>query len=1499
MTKYLVNELEGTDKWIQVTALTTEPINYQCQTFRADPEELDRARKRFVGIPVYLNHQTVDENFLGTVTDSFFTDNKILLRINLLSKTDLQREVLSKIKSGEIKNVSLSFKSDDIPYQNEMIMTDIVPKEVSVLYNWTPYCPSCEIFEKNFAIPEASDEMSKLETSNAIYLVPPHGQMIVRGDKTLIVKARNYQSMVGKKLFLVSGTWCYGTIVLKKPFGMDLKKFRSLRNRHQITEKERLKWWKGKRTLFGYPFQISIWPKPKKAKMKKGVQTFGRVVFEENLISDIEKYHPEKLPIKVLHDDFRIALAWWSTKRRGGNIRLTQKQIEEVFEKILRELLKRNKEGRKGQITEFHPEKMKKNSRELFEKTMKKILGTKHSDEMELSSKPDTLKQPNIFAEVTPSDDHQKGDVIRLEDFEHDWDKPIKLIEDFVTIIGGVTNYEKEGTTGDVDILLKMPKNSFLDVPTKFRLFRAIKNRDIANRLHFLYDDFKGPFTSHKHKYDLVLVPKLEEQVHKMGEQTPELDLESEIKGYIGDMVPFDDETFGKPKIRTDNPKAVQDAMDSEKENKIKPFRFFYQMKPIHGRQPEEFYNYENLIRVLNKEVPDWKEKGVYVERKGDGQTAQVHKKGNQVRIWIEDGGEVTHNLPTLVNEISKMKNDFVVLGELELWEDGKKQPRAESNGILHKKELDPREKGIRLAVYDILWYNGKDIHSMDYEEREDLYRNLPQSEHFWINPSWVVSNEKQLKKFLERARKSKFSEGAIIKSSDFKYNLSLKPDKKFIKFKNEFSLIAKVLGKHKVKGAEKTYFYYCGIKDEKGNDIFVGRTFNTNISRNIGDKIRVIFADISKYYDPDKKTVWFNWWSPRCDDEDVSNKSFSTVKEATKLVEKTTGRIEEKKLPKMEEIKVKPEGVLNEKEFGDPYMEIPDEKGNYKYIIHSHWRGKSNHKDLRLEINNYNAGWTLDDSIKGKVTEPVLTMSDAKKWDSKPIWKIDWRKGEMRKTRTKTGKLVNLKIVCQTKPLHPKEWMTFEGVVPKGKVGATKDFPGVFHIIDKGRVQFGAQKPAYHEYFLSEGKLRGTLSFRLLKNIWKMKPPKDTEILKQYMKYPEMYLIDENEGLQSLWVPVENLEENSEDAPKTGRGEFVWFAMLEKKENLPYVLSDRAVKKGWIPPLGKSALPCEIRQRIPPEFHYWGKKASNLSDARRIRDELVSLIKKREVEIKLSAQTFPFILQRHAFKGQYVIRSGFGRQHWDLRIRNKPYQILHFVLNKNPITTKNVVAILKICKDMSSMDVGKKGIVRFEPGSPWNPTKDTPAFVEALCWGDVDVLEDSSSFKKFNFHSKKLKGVYTAIREGKTDLWVFSKSSTVGEKEFARMRVHGCAIRSGVLNGVYYPPEVIEKAKKSLMNREITIDHNEIDENGNVSIRDIVGRTTRVHYRKGALFFDGIVFDDQIAEQIKHKLIRGCSVRMRVYKNPEGSIANRIEFINVSLVINPACKETGIMVKK
>jgi len=195
----------------------------------------------------------------------------------------------------------------------------------------------------------------------------------------------------------------------------------------------------------------------------------------------------------------------------------------------------------------------------------------------------------------------------------------------------------------------------------------------------------------------------------------------------------------------------------------------------------------------------------------------------------------------------------------------------------------------------------------------------------------------------------------------------------------------------------------------------------------------------------------------------------------------------------------------------------------------------------------------------------------------------------------SKKKKLINIETAHKTFCLpycitHNSEWRTVDNATfPPGTVGASKELFGYMYILDKGKIEIGAMKPTFNEYYVWgtekwKGKriMWGRFVIRALPNVWRKKSLATGE-------------------------PV-----------KTGKGYLVHMGWFPDEE--PYTLSSRAIKKGWVPPVGISALPKYIRKQIPEEFQYWKKKTKEAT--RKMRDALFDAMKKEDVKISYEIES-------------------------------------------------------------------------------------------------------------------------------------------------------------------------------------------------------------------------------------------------------------------------------------
>lgn len=317
------------------------------------------------------------------------------------------------------------------------------------------------------------------EAREGIYMVRPHGSMIYSGDKSLIIKAKNYKNKIGKLLYLIEDSLCYGIIRLKMPDKIGVTEFNEFQKKHQVTDAERTKWWPNKEVLYSYPFDvIERFPKPKRVSVPQGVQTFVKdfeflVEIEQEMIHNIKEYDPAKLNIDVLKDDWRIAHAWYSSIKNGRKMIHSLEDVLHIARLIYMELKKRG--------IEFHPDRMKPYSLELF-----RIVsgGTELSD----------LSDPKLLDELQ--------------------DKII--IKDFMSVCGSYAIGKQK--PNDIDVLIRMTEPT--DYIKRAVEVRFLKDIGWSDKVHFIWGDPEGPHDTYIPIYDLQLtrikplkIVKMEEEV--------------------------------------------------------------------------------------------------------------------------------------------------------------------------------------------------------------------------------------------------------------------------------------------------------------------------------------------------------------------------------------------------------------------------------------------------------------------------------------------------------------------------------------------------------------------------------------------------------------------------------------------------------------------------------------------------------------------------------------------------------------------------------------------------------------------------------------------------------------------------------------------------------------------------------------------------------------------------------------------------------------------------
>ena len=171
-------------------------------------------------------------------------------------------------------------------------------------------------------------------------------------------------------------------------------------------------------------------------------------------------------------------------------------------------------------------------------------------------------------------------------------------------------------------------------------------------------------------------------------------------------------------------------------------------------------------------------------ESKWDGIRSQIIKRNNNISIWTRGEELVNKTFPELIKIISDFKIDFVLDGEILIWDENKNCPK---NFSLLQKRLGRKSPSKKIQkdlpvvfiAYDILEINGKDIRSENLSQRRNILEKKFQNSILEVNT--IASNKIKITKLLqinnwvevEEAKNSARdinTEGLVIKNKNSKY---------------------------------------------------------------------------------------------------------------------------------------------------------------------------------------------------------------------------------------------------------------------------------------------------------------------------------------------------------------------------------------------------------------------------------------------------------------------------------------------------------------------------------------------------------------------------------------------------------------------------------------------------------------------------------------------------------------------------------------------------------
>lgn len=264
-------------------------------------------------------------------------------------------------------------------------------------------------------------------------------------------------------------------------------------------------------------------------------------------------------------------------------------------------------------------------------------------------------------------------------------------------------------------------------------------------------------------------------------------------------------------------------------------------------------------------------------------------------------------------------------------------------------------------------------------------------------------------------------------------------------------------------------------------------------------------------------------------------------------------------------------------------------------------------------------------------------------------------------------------------------------------------------------------------------------------------------------------------------------------------------------------------------------------------------------------------------------------------------------------------------VLKSGDRAQKRNVVDLRMLDFTGVITVGKTGA-----------SKDFPGIVKVLEKGNYDTIEEGGGIFKYTLNGKKLNGTFQfmfdteklqenykyryiftkldakdelidilleqleelSIKPERTDENLFMKQEVGVLRELLKdgkvipLIIRGVAIREGIWNGIFYPYDEIKRTAMGLIGKPLMTDHEK-------SVKSIAGKVTGITFDdiNRTANFEAIILDENTANKVLAGLVDSVSVGVIVDRIPEdmGMTARNYEFKELSLVIDPACKDAKI----
>jgi len=406
-----------------------------------------------------------------------------------------------------------------------------------------------------------------------------------------------------------------------------------------------------------------------------------------------------------------------------------------------------------------------------------------------------------------------------------------------------------------------------------------------------------------------------------------------------------------------------------------------------------------------------------------------------------------------------------------------------------------------------------------------------------------------------------------------------------------------------------------------------------------------------------------------------------------------------------------------------DKFQHYPAEDNDYQFGFQVHWATVA-HGDLRFEYGNPEKvlGITLAIAKPG-LKRPNDLQDFREQIEDPDNWKMDFATGNFA-LRRKRGSNTETYIYSKKKVPEAIEWLHLSDYeADPGHAGATDKQKGYILLVDSGEIEHLAKKPYAFEFMLHGKTLNGRYLFRQFRGI-----------VSRYTGASDTNTLYEGQN---------------------------GYLFIKAKDQTPYVLNNRAIALRWLPPVGVSALPKEIRNAVPPQLRYWREEDNEkaLELRRQLREHLLKegvIHSNVQTDFAASAKSGEqFAISYQSFKGATKsVRAGHSFAYWNIFI-DSGEQMFAFKCWQDPIDNPSVsVELLEGYQYKGALDFQGKA----EAGHPINATHNMESYVEILDKGAARLKEDTTNRKVFELSGNTVRGTYVINKEEGADIWVMTR---------------------------------------------------------------------------------------------------------------------------------------------